>query len=172
MRNLLVVGTILAVGGAVLAAGPARAQEKGSRMTRDYVASAAQSDAFEMLEAETALTQSRDPQVRAFAQAMLRDHGRTSQTLRDAAQRSGLKPPPMGLGADQAPLLSSLQSLRGPDFDKTYWRHQALGHRSALVTAQRYAAKGDDPAVRQAAATAVPIISAHLAEAERMAGGS
>lgn len=172
MRTTLAIGAVAAIVAAAFAAAPALAQQKGSRMTRDYVAAAGQSDAFEMMEAETALTQSSDPQVRAFAQQMLRDHGQTSQTLRAATQRSGLRPPPMGLGADQAPLLAALQGVRGPAFDKMYWRHQVIGHTSALVTAQRYASTGDDPAVKQAAAAAVPIISGHLAEAERMAGGS
>lgn len=160
---------------AALLAGPASAQEPGSKATRDYVQAAGQSDAFEMLEAETALTESHDPQVRAFAQAMLADHGRTSQALQQATATSGLKPPPMVVGADQAPLLGALQGLRGSEFDQAYWRHQVLGHHSALAMTQMYAASGDDAAVRQAARSAVPIIQAHLQQAEQMAaatGGS
>ena len=149
-------------------ASPASAQTVGSAQTRNYVNAAGQSDAFEMLEADTALTQSSDPQVRAFAQQMLRDHGQLSQALSQATTRAGVMPPPMGVGADQAPLLAALQSLRGPEFDRTYWRHQALAHRSALTTAQLYAANGDNPAIRQAASAAVPIIAAHLDRAEQM----
>ena len=154
-----------AVSAAAVAAAP---PPRGSRQPREYVQEAGHSDAFEMLEASTALTQSSDPQVRTYAQRMLADHHRTSDALRQATQAAGLGPPPMGVGADQAPLLASLQSMRGPEFDKTYWKHQALGHRSTLTVTQRYAASGDTPAVRQAAAAAVPIISAHLADAERM----
>ena len=153
---------------ALLAVTPAAAQEAGSRQTREYVVAAGQSDAFEMREADTALTQSGDPQIRAFAQTMIKDHGQLSQTLRQATTRAGVKPPPTGVGADQAPLLAALQSLRGSDFDRAYWRHQALAHRSALTTTQRYASGGDNPAIRQAASSAVPIIAAHLAMAEQM----
>ncbi|MGI4733114.1 MAG: DUF4142 domain-containing protein [Janthinobacterium lividum] len=151
----------------VIAAAPLAAQDKGSRQTRDYVQMAGQSDAFEMLEAQMALTQSSDPQVRAFAQRMLQDHGQTSHSLAQATAESGLKPPPMSVGADQAPLLAALQSVREPEFDKVYWRHQVIGHSSALTTAQKYAADGDDPAVRQAAAASVPVIIAHLATAQQ-----
>jgi putative membrane protein len=153
---------------AVFAAYPATAQEAGSKQTRDYVQAAGQSDAFEMLEADTVLAQSRDPQVRAFAQQMLRDHAQLSQTLAKATAQSGLKPPPMSVGADQAPLLGALQNMRGLDFDRAYWRHQALAHRSALTTTQLYATNGDDPIVKQAAAAASPIIAGHLAMAEEM----
>lgn len=152
----------------VLLASPAVAQTPGSAQTRNYVDAAGQSDAFEVLEAHTALTQSGDPQVRAFAQQMLRDHGQLSQALSQATARAGVMPPPMGVGADQAPLLAALQSLRGAEFDRTYWRHQALAHRSALTATRLYAAMGDNPAVRQAASAAVPIITAHLTMAEQM----
>ena len=162
------LATIPIVAAAMLAAGPASAQDRGSRMTREFVEAAGQSDAFEMLEAQTALTASADPQVRTFAQEMLRDHGRTSQALGQATERSGLRPPPMGVNDEQARLLGALQGLKGREFDQAYARHQALAHRSALTVEQRYGATGDDPAVRQAAVGATPIISSHLAEAERM----
>ena len=165
MRELILLTAAVL---AVVASTPAAAQEAGSRQTREYVESAGHSDAFEMLEADTVLSQSRDPQVRGFAQRMLQDHRQLSEALQQATSRSGLKTPPMGVGADQAPLLGALQSMSGPEFDRAYWRHQALAHRSALTTTQHYAANGDDPAVRRAANSAVPIIAAHLAMAEQM----
>lgn len=163
MRTI-VLSTALALAGAV----PAAAEEQGSRETRDYVQAAGHSDAFEMLEADTALAQSSDPQVRAFAQKMVAEHGQTSQALTMATMRAGVAPPPMGVGADQAPLLAALQSLRGHDFDVAYWRHQVLAHNFALTTTKLYAANGDNPEVRQAAASAVPVISAHLTTAQQM----
>ena len=166
--------TIALLAGAMLASA-AQAQDPGSRQTREFVQAAGESDTFEIMESTTALAQSRDPRVLAFAQAMIRDHRQTSRALRDATARAGLKPPPMQVAESQAPFLAALQSARGPEFDKVYWRQQALSHRSALVTAQHYAATGDAPAIRQTAAAAVPIIQSHLAMAERMsaeAGGS
>ena len=153
---------------AAFALTPAAAEEPGSRQTREFVTAAGQSDAFEILEAQTVLGQSADPQVRAFAEQMIRDHEQMRNTLRNATVRAGLKPPPMGVGADQALMLSALQSQRGPDFDQTYVRHQALAHRSALTVEQAYAATGDDQTVRQAAAAATPTIASHLDMAEQM----
>jgi len=156
--------SLLAIG----ATASAVAQNPGSRQTREFVQAAGQSDQFEMLESKTALTQSTDPQVRSFAQQMIKDHSDTSRTLDQATQSSGLMPPPKGISADQAAFLGALQSLRGRDFDRAYFRHQALAHRSALTVEQAYAASGDNPSLRRAAASAVPIISSHLAMAEQM----
>ena len=82
--------------------------------TKDFVEAAAQSDHFEIVEAQTALAQTHDPRVRAFARQMIPAHTETSQVLQQAARRAGLPPPPMSLSGDQQRLLGALQSQRGP----------------------------------------------------------
>lgn len=153
---------------ALLIASPALAQDPGSRPTREFVTAAAQSDQFEMLEADTVLGQSTDPQVRAYAQMMLQQHAQTKASLAQATARAGLKPPPEGLDGEQARLLGELQSLKGPDLDKAYARHQALAHRAALTVEQGYARDGDTPAVKQVAASATPIIAQHVTMADQL----
>lgn len=161
------LGGLAALSAAILAT-PAVAQEPGSRETRDFVQAAAQSDQFEIMEAQTALAQSADPQVRAFAQQMIQAHQQTSASLVQAATGAGLKPPKPGLAGDQSMFLAALQSQRGPDFDKTYVRQQVLAHSAALAVEQAYAASGDNAAIKQVAASTVPIISSHLQMAETM----
>ena len=168
-QRAITVLSACAAGLAAIALAPAAlAQEAGSRQTREFVEAAGQSDRFEILEAQTVLGQSTDVQVRAFAEKMIRDHDQMSQTLAQAAARAGLKPTPPGISADQASLLGALQSQRGPEFEQTYVKHQALAHRAALAVERAYAATGDDPDVRQVAAAATPTIAAHLAMAEQM----
>ena len=136
--------------------------------TRDFVQAAQASDAYEIEAAQDAITQSHDPQVQAFAQQMIRDHTRTSQTLRQAVLASGMTPPPIALNDDGEKMLSALQSLREPDFDRAYWRQQALAHQSALAVEQDYVSTGADFNIRRAAQSAVPIIQQHLQMAQRM----
>jgi putative membrane protein len=144
-----------------LAAVSAGAQEAGSRQTREFVQAAASSDQFEILAAETALTQSTNSEVRAFAARMLQDHQQLGNAVRDAATRSGVKPPEMAMSADEAQLLGALQSVSGNEFDTLYLKQQSLAHRSALAVEQMYANSGDDPNLRQLAISAVPLISSH-----------
>lgn len=171
-RNHLLV----AIAGAILAmATPAGAQQRGSRQTRDFVQAAAQSDEFEIMEATTALAESQDPQVRAFAQEMIQAHQQTTATLKRAVTTVGLEQPKPGLGGDQSMFLAALQSQRGRDFDKTYVKQQVLAHYAALATEQGYASSGNNPTIRQTAASTIPIITSHLQMAERMlekSGGS
>lgn len=170
----LLLALALLSGGAAIAR-PPTGQTPKPPATIDFVTAAQQSDQYEMLSSRIALIASQNPAVRGFAQQMIGDHAGTSQSLRQAATRSGLTPPPPGLGADQSRLLSALQSLTGPDFDKTYAKQQVLAHQQALVVEQGYATNGSDANVRQAASAAVPIIQQHLQMARQMAatiGGS
>ena len=135
---------------------------------QEFAQSAAQSDGYEQVAAQAALAQSRNAQVRSFAEQMLADHARTGQAVRDAALASGLAPPQPHVGGDQMRFLASLQGLRGVEFDREYARQQVLAHTSALTTMRSYATKGSDANLRRAATLAVPIIEQHLEIARQM----
>ncbi len=146
---------------AILSVAGAKAQTPMVASTKDFITAAAQSDHFEIVEGQTALTQTHDPRIRAFAQHMIQAHIRTSQALQAAAVKAGMATLPSGLSGDQQKLLGALQSQRGSEFDHTYLKQQALAHRVALVVEQAYAAQGEDREVRQVARSAVPVIQRH-----------
>lgn len=134
----------------------------------EFAGSVAQSNGYEFAAAQTALVQSRTPQIRSFAQQMLADHERMAGALRDAAKASGLEPPRSEVGGDQSRFLSSLQSLRGSDFDREYARQQMLAHIGALTVMRSYAEKGSDRNLSRFAASSVPIIEQHLESARSL----
>jgi putative membrane protein len=134
----------------------------------DFAIDAAQSDAYEVVAAQDALAQSRNPRVKAFAQQMIDDHTRMSESLRRAATASGVSLPPPAISSDQASLLSALQSLTGAEFDRTYARQQVLAHRQAIAVEQTYASAGSDTNLRGVAQSALPVIQHHLEMAEQM----
>ena len=79
------------------------------------------------------------------------------------------------MSSDQAAMLTSLQSLRAADFDKTYARQQALAHDQALAIMQSYATSGMDPNLQKVAQATVPIIQHRLEMAQQpsaVLGGS
>ncbi len=153
---------------AVLSGAASLAQSAKPMPIKDFVKAAAQSDQFEIDEGQLAVAQSQSAQVRAFAQQMIHDHALMAQAMAQAAERSGLPPPPKGLSGDQAMLLSGLQSQRGSEFDKAYAKQQVLAHVQALTVQQGYVAGGADRNVRGAAASAVPIIQRHLDMARQL----
>ncbi len=136
----------------------------------DFAASAVQADQYEIEAAWVASTQSRDPGVRAFAQEMISDHTRAREAMRRAAQDAGTSPPPPAMSSDQASMLSALQSLTGPDFDKAYAKQQVLAHTQALAVEQSYASAGANAALRGEAQSELPVIQHHLSMAQQLAG--
>ncbi|WP_174301013.1 DUF4142 domain-containing protein [Caulobacter sp. S45] len=147
---------------------PSGAQPPAPMSARDFVKAASASDQYEIQAARVAEVESRDGSVRAFARKMIQDHTRTRQALQQASLASGMPPPPDGMNDDGQKLLSQLQSLRAPDFDRAYVRQQVLSHQEALVVEQGYAADGSDPNLRRTAASAVPIVQHHLDMARRL----
>jgi putative membrane protein len=79
-----------------------------------------------------------------------------------------LPSPEPGTSSDQASLLSSLQSVRGPDFDKTYARQQELAHAQAVAVEESFATAGSDSNLRKAAQSALPSIRDHLKKAQQL----
>ena len=153
---------------ALALAGAAAAEPPAPPPPKDFATMSAQSDQYEIQAGRTAAVQTTDPRVRSFAQQMILDHGQTSEAVGRAAAASGLPPPPPAMGADQARMLSALQSLRGPDFDRAYMKQQVLAHHEALAVQQTYAAAGKDPNLRRTAEQAVPLIQHHLDMAQQL----
>ncbi|WP_134496285.1 DUF4142 domain-containing protein [Microvirga pakistanensis] len=243
--------------------------------SRTYRMMAAQSDAFEIASSQLALQRSRNPNVRQYAQQMIRDHGMTSQALNGgravysasgefipgsvggtlagagigalvggpvgaavgagigatagatagaaatspgagggsaagaltgagvgalvggpvgAAVGAGIgattgaaagagadvqatgSVTPIRLGVPLSPektaMLNQLASASGRQFDSLYGQYQRMAHQEALSLHASYAQAGGDPSLRQFAASVVPHIEHHLAEASRLPGGT
>jgi putative membrane protein len=145
-------------------------------MAAGNVPMAASSDQFEIQSGQMALQMSQNPAIRQFAQMLIQDHQQTTASLMAAAQSAGLPPPPPTLLPQHQALLDQLRGASGPNFDVAFRDAQVQAHQQALQLHQGYASGGDVPALRQVAATAVPVIQNHLNMAQQlqvgMAGGA
>ncbi|WP_158915846.1 DUF4142 domain-containing protein [Caulobacter sp. S45] len=160
--------TRIALLAATVAAGSAAAQTAIPPTPQDFAMAAAQSDQYEIQAGYVAITQSQDSRIRAYAQAMIDDHNRTSADLARAATASGLPAPPPAMSSDQVSMLAALQSLRGPDFDKAYVKQQVLAHQQALTVERSFAEAGADANLQAAARSTEPVIQHHLEMAQQI----
>jgi putative membrane protein len=124
-----------------------------------YVAAAASADLFEIQSSQLALSRSRNPAIRSFAQMMVDEHGGLTRQLFGAASTAGIAPAGRRLFPEHADMLERL--AKSTDFDRAYAREQALAHDAAFWLHRRYARRGDAPALRSAAAAAIPVIQRH-----------
>lgn len=149
---------------------PAAAVDPNSPLTAPtYLAMAASSDQFEIQSSQLAHQAATSPAVHNFAQMMITHHQATSANLMQAAQSAGLTPPPPTLLPPQQAMLDQLRAAgTGASFEQAYKSAQIAAHQQALELHQNYANASDVPALRQVAASAVPIIQQHLAAAQNL----
>lgn len=150
---------------------PADPNDKTEAVTTDmYVTQAATADMFEIESSKLALTKSTNAEIKKFAQMMIDDHTKSSEGLKTAAATAGDNASvPATLDLKHQGLLDELKAATGAAFDKAYMQAQAAGHEDALKLHRSYAEQGDNTALKQHAADAVPIVSGHLDQATKLA---
>jgi len=131
-----------------------------------YMRTAASSDMFEIESGRLALQRSQNPAVRPFAQMLIDHHTRTTADLMAAAQAAGITPPPPTMLPRHMEMLDRLRMAPAGEFDAAFKREQIMAHQEALMLHRNYAAQGDVPQLRDAAARTVPIIESHLNQAQ------
>jgi len=132
-----------------------------------YVAMAASSDTYEMESSKLALAHASNPDVRSFAQMMTTDHANTSAAVLAAAKQASVGLPG-GPNAKHTSMLKQLREAGHAKMERLYVDQQVMAHEEALALHQSFAAQGDNPALRAAAASAVPIVQRHLEEIKRI----
>jgi len=101
--------------------------------------------------------------------------GATAGAARDVQATGAISGPmqlPVQLDAEKSAMLNQMASTSGPQFDRLYGQAQRMGHQQALAMYQSYAQAGTDPALRQFAASVVPHLEHHAAEASRLPGAA
>ena len=126
-----------------------------------YVAQAGASDLYEITSSRLVMG-SRNPQVRDFAQQMVRDHTQSTAEVKAAAMRSHLHPAPPHMNAMQARMVSQLRRASGPARDRLYIQQQKQAHQMALALHRTYSQRGRAAPLKMTAAKITPIVQSHL----------
>jgi putative membrane protein len=134
-----------------------------------FLAQAASANQFEIDSSQLALQVSQNTAVRNYANLLISDHTRLGAQVTAAAQSAGLTMPPPGLLPVQQATLDQLRAAGGgPNFDMAYRQAQIDAHNQAIALMQNYSASGDVPALRSAAAGAIPMMQMHLQQAQML----
>jgi putative membrane protein len=128
----------------------------------DFVPKAAASDMFEIQAGQLAEKRATNPDVKAFAAMMVRDHTKSSAALKKAIADSGQNITlPTALPSDKQTALNDLTNADVQAFDRRYMEGQVDAHQQALNLLQRYAQDGDVPAIKAWAAATAPTVQQH-----------
>jgi putative membrane protein len=111
--------------------------------------------------------------VKVFARRMSTEHALLNETLRKLASRLDLTPREDDISRllrDQsAARRDTLRTLSGREFDSAYVVNEVRFHQEILIAIDRvFLPSAHQPALRDYVTTLRPVISAHLAHAERV----
>ncbi|MBO1904966.1 DUF4142 domain-containing protein [Microvirga sp. 3-52] len=136
----------------------------------EFVPTATSSNLFEIESSRLALQRSRDPEVRRFAQQMIRDHNAASRRMTSVVRRAGLPMSPPAMNAKHQQMLATVQSAS--DFDAAYVNAQLMAHQEAVALFTSYSQNGDVPQLAQFAGATLPTLEMHLEHAQSLGGGT
>ena len=134
-----------------------------------FASTVAGSDMFEIESAKVAQTRAQSPALKAFAGKLIADHTKSLAMLRSAAAQ--VSPPialPTTLPPDLQASVGALQGAKRADFDSGFIDTQIQAHKKAIEVLTQYARAGSSPPLKQFAATALPVVKAHLAHLNGM----
>lgn len=112
----------------------------------------------EVSASEQAAQKAKHPEVRDFAQMMIKDHGQSEQQLFQLAKSRSINLPAVATSGIKSDLL-----LAGAEnFDSAYVHAMSAGHGNTVQMFENYAITGQDPAVRVWAQQMLPTLKMHF----------
>ena len=143
------------------AVGVTSATTLGSHDTAAFVSNASQSDMYEIQAAQIAEKRSKNPEIKAFAKMMIKDHTASTKAMTPLVAAAG-QSPAAKLDDRRQGFIDNLNKASDADFDKTYVDQQVAAHKEALDLMNGYAKDGSDAGLKGGAAKIAPTVQMHL----------
>lgn len=102
-----------------------------------------------------------NPDVKAFGQQMVDDHGKANEQLKSVAKKENLTLPTT-MNAKQQATYDMLKSKTGAEFDKAYVNAMVKDHTEDVKEFKKEADKGKDEQIKAFASETLPVIQGHL----------
>lgn len=165
--SLIGVGAIQAADAPKNTQAPATSQSRGTEpvkvSTSDYVQKAAMGDMFEVESSRLAAEKAADPEIKDFAQRMVKDHAKSTDKLKSTRAKAKVNDqPPQDMSAEHNAAIEKLRAASGPKFDRLYVEEQHKAHRAAWELHNGYAKTGDNKELKKTAGDTAKTVQAHM----------
>lgn len=127
----------------------------------EFATNAADAGLAEINFANLAISKTNNPEIKAYANMMLKDHGTANDELMALAKSKNVTLP-VAMSAENQKRREDISTKTGADFDKAYAKLMEENHVKVLAFMEHQARKGTDPDLKAFAAKTVPMINAHL----------
>ena len=127
---------------------------------KKFLTLAAQSDQNEIALSKVAEDKATNPAVKAFAEKMISEHTKMTDSMKPFAESWGVTPP-SGPDSDHQDELNKLNGLSGAAFDKEYMDQMVTDHSKALSAFMTEAKDTKDVKFRMAVLKGKTAVAAH-----------
>jgi Predicted outer membrane protein len=139
-----------------------------SRGDQKFLKKAAENGMLEIQASQLAAQKAQHPEVKKFAEMMIKDHTEADKELKALAQSKGVELPTELKGGKKRQL-NKLNDLEGPKFDEEYADEIAVdAHKEAVDLFEDAADDAEDADVKAFAAKLLPALKQHLELGERL----
>jgi putative membrane protein len=132
---------------------------------RQFIKEAADGGMAEVELGQLAADKASSPEVKAFAERMVKDHSQANDQLKQIAAQKGVTLPSSPSAKHEA-MKDKLSKLSGDAFDQAYMSSMLKDHQKDVAAFRKESTSGQDPDVKQFAAQTLPTLKDHLKQAE------
>ncbi len=137
-----------------------------SQFDRQFMVQAAQGGIAEVELGKIARQKASSNIVKEYARRMVVEHTQANARLKTLAQQKGVTLP-TAIGKKNEELKQKLSKLSGAKFDKEYMKEAGVkSHEEQAKLFSRQVERGQDPDVKNFAATTLPVVQKHLQHAQ------
>ena len=153
--------------GATSSSAASSSSSPSSNPDQDFVTQAAQGNSAEVELGKIVAAKSKDPNVKQFAQMMVKDHTTALNELQELAQTKNLNFND-DLPDDAKSLQQKLSSDTGKQLDKDYMDGMVEDHQKDVQEFTDKSQNAKDPDVKQWASKTLPTLQKHLEKAQQI----
>ena len=133
----------------------------------EFVQKAASGGMHEVALGKIAAAKATSEPVKKFAEQMVTDHGKLNEQLKKAAGAAGLAVPEV-MNEQHQKEVDRFQNYKGRDFDRDYVTHMIADHEKDLAAFTRATKEAKQPAIKEFATKALPVVQEHLKEIKKL----
>lgn len=167
-RSFFSVFLTLALCAVPLLAQAKQAKAALSETDQQFIIKASQGNKAEVELGQLAMNKASNPEVKRFAERIVKDHSKANQKLNSMAKKKGVSIPE-NLSEEAVQLKNTLTALNGAEFDKQYMSAMVDDHQKDIDEFQNQSQQGQDKDVKHFADQSLPVLKRHLDMAQSLA---
>ncbi|MFL5815840.1 MAG: DUF4142 domain-containing protein [Bdellovibrionia bacterium] len=175
MRSSFRFGSSLVVALALVWCGAARAADNmtnADTSPQDILSKIHTVNQQEIKMAKLAMQKGHSPEVKQFAQRMIKDHTKADQKVAKLAKQEGFTLGQVPMTAQQQGQMEKLASTSGTEFDRAYMEANRVGHHMAVEMLKNAEQQTSDAKVKSLVTQLLPTVEHHDQMAEQIHPGS